>query len=302
MIGNTLIRIDGSLPPGLQLLLNYPTTSNVTKAYVNFVATVTGTSGTNTLTSTGTITNLIQAGEIIRVAGTDLYTVATASAFTITTVETLSTNYAASSLAVDRVSQWNDTSGKGNHATQASTTVQPVFSPSYLNGNAALIGDGSTFLSLPSALFAIPGGNNTIFIVGKRNAETATSASMISMGVAGVSLGYQLSFNATAGSTSYRSGNTTLVRSGGTSTNNQIMMGIRNGIIQRSSINNGTEATDNNGANPTTPDFAKLFSGDSVNFLTGSISKVLIWNRVLSENERLQTYKILATETGITIS
>ncbi len=302
MIRNAVIKTGGGLPPGLQLLLNYPTTSNVTKAYVNLAATGSGTSGTNTITAASTETNLVQAGQILRIGGTDTYTVSSVSTVTITTVETLSTNYVAQAMALDRGSQWNDTSGQGNHVTQATGLNRPIFSPNYLNGHAAFIGDGASFFSLPSALLTFPSSDSTIFIVAKRNSETALANSLITAGVTGVSLGYQMTLSATSGNLNYRNGTSTLVRTGGTNTNNQIFMGIRNGIIQRTSINNGTEATDNNATNPTTSDFAKLFSGDSTTFAIGSISKVMLWKRVLSNSERVQVYRMLANETGITIS
>lgn len=87
--------------------------STITKSYQNLAATGSGTIGTTTITASADQTNLIQAGEKLRIGGTDIYTVATVATTTITTVETLSNTYTAGSvLALIQVDQYlNNISG-----------------------------------------------------------------------------------------------------------------------------------------------------------------------------------------------
>lgn len=60
-----------------------------------------------------------------------------------------------------RVATWPDASGNGNDATQANTTLQPVFQPSAYNGMPAVVFDGAaTFLS--NDAMALPAGSTII--------------------------------------------------------------------------------------------------------------------------------------------
>lgn len=48
----------------------------------------------------------------------------------------------AQQLALGSVAQWNDLSGTGNHATQATSTARPVNTASQINGKNAVVFDG----------------------------------------------------------------------------------------------------------------------------------------------------------------
>jgi hypothetical protein len=77
----------------------------------------------------GARVRLTAAGSVTTAStlGTDTYTIASISGTTITTVETLTSTYSAQTLHRGLVSQWNDKSGQGNNATQATQTNMPLY-------------------------------------------------------------------------------------------------------------------------------------------------------------------------------
>ncbi len=306
IIGSSMMAA-GSVPflSGLQLYLDSSDSSTMTKTYQNLAATGSGTSGTNTITAASTETNLVQAGMKLRIGGTDIYTVASVSTVTITTVETLTASYVAQPMALDRVSQWNDKSGRGNHATQGTALKQPVYNPAQLNNLSVLTLDGANTMILPSALYTIPNGANTIFMVAKRNSETGGAVYPLNMSVAGTQK-YYLRFNSTAGEVLFlnaTAGSGAVSSAGNTNTNYEILRGRRLGTTQAVSVNNAAEATNTSGTDEAGIDSANIGSlaGTSL-FLIGSIYMILIYNRALSVSEMVQVEKWIAQQTAITIS
>jgi len=297
----------GIIRNGLRCLLDYPTNANMTKAYSNLTATGSGTSGTTSITASGTITNLIQAGEKLRIGGTDIYTVATASGTAITTVETLTATYnAGSAMALERISQWSDSSGYNNHATQATASKRPVYNPNQLNGKAVTTWDGANTLMLPSGLYSIANGDNTIFMITKRNSEAGTNIYLMQMTEA-AALRQYLRFSLTAGQATYvnrQSDANQVTVTGLTNTNYQILRMQLSGTTQAIASNNGTAVTNTSGQYESGIDLAAIGSNaaSSGNFLIGGIAKFLIYNRALSASEIAYNNKVLASETAITIA
>lgn len=71
------------------------------------------------------------------------------------------------------VSQWNDKSGNGNHATQATGTRQPTTGARTLNGRNVLDWDGSDIMNFdPSGLDG--GAGATVFIVAQSDTIAST--------------------------------------------------------------------------------------------------------------------------------
>jgi hypothetical protein len=293
-------------PSGLQLFLDSFDSSTITKTYTNLVATGSGTIGGTSITASGTITNLIQAGEKLRIGGTDIYTVATASGTAITTVETLTATYAAlSPMALDRASQWNDKSGMGNHATQATALKRPVYNPAQLNGQAVLSFDGANTLILPAALYTIPNGPSTWFAVGKRNAESGVSNRLISLSKTALQRA-DISQGSTAGQIGFQSrsgAGAGVTSTGNTNTNYQIITGFRSGTTQSISVNNGTAVTNTNGSDEPGIDGGHIGSlGDTTAYLTGGAAIFLLYNRALSAAEIVRVNRWLSQRTAIAIS
>ncbi len=113
----------------------------LTHAYSTLSQTVTGTSGTHTLTASSTLaTASCVPGSIIHVtSGDDAYTVATKSGTVLTTVEPLTTNYSGSSLKVDIISAWKGSEGFGSSAAQGTAANQPAFVPNGAANNQPAI-------------------------------------------------------------------------------------------------------------------------------------------------------------------
>jgi len=77
------------------------------------------------------------------------------------------------------VSQWNDKSGNSYNFPQGTGSAQPTTNATTQNGKNVLDFDGSDSLVGPSGLYSIPSGDNTMFVVSKRNVEDATSQRMM---------------------------------------------------------------------------------------------------------------------------
>lgn len=66
----------------------------------------------------------------------------------------------------DKVSQWNDLSGNGNHAVQANSSYQPVYKTNVENGLPAILFSGASYVRLVTPAFAL--SVYTIYMVVKR--------------------------------------------------------------------------------------------------------------------------------------
>lgn len=303
MIGGFTSLNGGNIPSqGLQLLLNTAYSATITKGYVNLAATGSGTSGTTTITAASTEADLVQPGEKLRIGGTDIYTVASVSTVTITTVETLTSTYVAAAMALDRVSQWNDKSGLGNNVTQATDLSKPVYNPAQLNSTAVLAFDGNNTLSIPSALWSIANGNSTTFIVTKRNSEGGTTRGVMALRITGTAF-FLVAHDGTAGRIDFRNAASTIVNvDGGTNTNFNIVTARRNGTTQGLSVNHGAEVTNTSATSSSSIDAGVIGSGSSGTALIGQIRLIMIYNRALSDYEITQINKTISRETAIAIS
>lgn len=301
----------GLLIPGLRLYLDSFDSATITKTYQNLVVTGTGTVGTNAITASGVVTNLIQPGFKLRMSGTDIYTIASVATPVITTVEPLSTDYVAQIMAVDRVSQWNDKSGFGNHATQGTALAQLIYNPAKLNGRAVLTGDGASYM-LASSIASIMSGEDkacTVFCV---TSTTITGSNVIwawgrlIAGGAAMQLKYQ---NVSSFAVIKRDDANVLINvTQGTSVINTpyISTMVTGGTIANVYMNNNlTISNANINVGITTPETFAI--GASYNVtpgqpIIGDIATLLVYNRELSSSELLQVNRFLSQKTGIAIS
>lgn len=291
-------------PAGVQCLLDYPAAGvNVVKTYANMSngATGNGTISTNSITASATITNLIQPGEKLRIGGTDIYTVATASGTAITTIETLTANYSGAALALDTMTKWMDTSGNLAHWTQSTLSAKPKFNPAQINSLAVAAFDGLNQLLGPSSLYTIPNGDNTHFMVIKRLTEAATSVRGFGYAQSGVATYASLGLSATAGQIFFNNG-ANITNTGNTNTNYQIVGCRRSGTLQGISVNHNTEVTNNSAVSSALTNIVTLGAVAGSNQLIGGIAKYVVFNRYLQDSEMLYMFQKLSAETGIAIS
>jgi len=154
--------------PGMSLWID-PMNSIITKTYQTFTgATGSGTSGTKVITASADVSNSLAIGEKPKIAGTDIYTIASIATATINTVETLTNTYiAGSTLAVDSISQINDISGNGNNAQQGTALNEPIYNPTGINNLPSMNFDDNRFVIFPTITAS---AGFTIFIVNQTNA------------------------------------------------------------------------------------------------------------------------------------
>src|SRR5262249_39689051 len=145
----TFVATDSSidLNSSLKLWLDGSDTSNVFLTYAanGISGTISGTSGTHTLTTSADNSALLQVGDRIRLSstgsvtaastlGTNTYTISAISGTTITTAEALTTTYAAGTAYYQgEVSTLNDKSSNANNVT-ASGTAMPTWISNGQNG------------------------------------------------------------------------------------------------------------------------------------------------------------------------
>ena len=200
------------------------------------------------------------------------------------------------------VSQWGDKSGNGNHATQGTGALQPTTGTHSVNGRNVLYFSGDT-LVLPSALYTVPNGGNTMFIVGARDAETGSYETFISMTESGSSR-FAMRCTSTSGIVNYVSGTSSSGPqvSGNNNTVPAIMAGRRSGADRALYVNGGAPATDTDGADESGVNAAEIGSqpGTIYNSLTGVTGEIIIFDRALNTAEMNKTGQYLAAKWGIT--
>lgn len=300
----------GLIPPnGLKGWYDGADINTITKTYQNLSATGSGTSSTKVISASVDQTNLIQAGEKLRIGGTDIYTVASVSTTTINTVETLTTTYTAgSALALDRISQWNDKSGNGYNLPQGTAAQQAVYNPAQKNGLSVLTWNGLNRYAVPAGLLtALSAINNTIFLVSNSTSSNSTMQQRI-IGMTNGGTGRLTVDYANSAADAMSANDTTTLVTGGvtingvTKTNFNIITAFRNGTTQSIQVNNGTAQTNTNAANITLTignigDSAATGIG-----LIGNIGEIIFYNRVLSASEIILVNRYLSTKWAITIS
>lgn len=196
----------------------------------------------------------------------------------------------------------------GNHtAEQGTAAARPTYAVAQQNALPAATFDGGDTLALPSNLYSLTNGANTIFAVAKRNTEAGTTANIISMGDSAVANRLALSFNSTAGELLFRNDSgagASVTLAGVTNTVYSIIRASFNGTTGLAlARNNGTASTATTGALCNTIDRAYIGSRSATDlYLTGGIGEILIYNRLLTAAEIIQVNRYLSVKWGITIA
>jgi hypothetical protein len=199
------------------------------------------------------------------------------------------------------VTLWGDKSGNGYNATTDFGT--PRTGDSTENG-LNIIDFTSDRLFLPSALYAIPNGNNTAFVVSKRASEDGSLDSTIGAAT-GVTNEYFHTYSNVAGSqlfTNKSGGGGSATFAGATNTALNIATMRRDGTTQGISVDGDTEVTKTSATSSATiDDFFIGTAGSGAFPLNGSIAEIIIYDRALSANERAVVNQYLANKWGITL-
>ncbi len=200
------------------------------------------------------------------------------------------TNDAYLTLVSTAITQFLDRSGNNNHTdVQGTSTARPTRTLDVINGLQVGTFDGGDKLEMPSAVYAVPNGNNSIFIVVKRTSEDATTDKIISMGEVGVANHFEVGYVATAGQIFFRSnqGGSSVVSTGNTNTDFNIIGCRREGTTQAITINSGAETTNTSGLSAATTDAAFIGqnAGGASFILKGQVAEIIVYNRCLSAVE-----------------
>ncbi len=304
------LKSSSGLPNGLtnpnlvKLWLKASAINSITKAYASIVPTGSGTSGTTTITASATVANMVQAGAKLRIGGTDIYTVASISTITITTVETLTATYnAGSTLELDKVTRQLDISGNGNHPTAAAGTACPTYTPNAKNGKAALVYDGSDAFALPSSLFSIANNNCTVFAVASRTFNDAGVRRIVTLGEGGstrLALGYTATANQVEFQNRTAAGSSVTVSSI-TQANYNILYGGLEGARQSLGVNGAAPSTNNSGSyeNNITEAAVGAASAGVSSFHVGGLTELMILNRALTPSEAMTYHAYFSREYAI---
>ncbi len=197
------------------------------------------------------------------------------------------------------VATWNDLSGNSNNATQVTSIDRPVCSASQWNGLNALTFNGSQGMDLPSALYAIPNGNSTAFIVTNTALDT-TFQRILNWQNGGGSILFA-GFQPSSGVISYGNGSAPTIGSI-TKSNMNIIIGRISGTTQGVSINGGAEANNASYTNAlaTSAFIGGISPGNQP--LIGDIGELLIYNRTLSSVEIAAVDSYLRNKWSIVLS
>lgn len=202
------------------------------------------------------------------------------------------------------VSQWNDKSGNLNHATQSISGRRPVTGTQTINSKNTIYFDGTDYLALPSALYSIPAGANTVFIVTTSEELTpAILASRILSGKVTTNTNFGAITSPNAGTVQYRnstSANTTAYATT-LDVNPHIFGGYRSGTTQQP-FYDGQRSGNTSAANQT---LTELTIGWDVSItagqgMIGKFAEIVIYNASLTDSEKNQLGAYFATKWGVT--
>ena len=192
----------------------------------------------------------------------------------------------------DPIETWQDLSGSGNNATQATLGNRPIYKTNVLNGQPVVRGDGSKHMGLISQVQNT--GSLTYFFVGNINNDSFFFAGLGSgtsakMGLWGSSFFLRL----VAGDTNDSSINWTF-------NNNHILFTVTRDIndkvdVHFDSSNANRLYNDNTHSGTATID--TLFTGEvGTQDLNGDIAEILIYDRALTTEEREEVEQYLGVK------
>ena len=185
-------------------------------------------------------------------------------------------------LSGSKITQCLDRSGNANHSdVQATSSKQPERTEGSLNGLSGATADGNDALDLPSSVYSLAGGNNTIFGVGKRTTEAGDNDSIVAFTTSS-SPRLLIRFGGTSGTVNYRSSASGSILSNGSNTNTkpQMMTGFRSGTTASISVAGGTPVTNTDASDVLNVDSAQLANGSGG--LLGVLYEVILYNRTLT--------------------
>jgi PKD domain/SprB repeat len=205
------------------------------------------------------------------------------------------------------LSYWNDQSGNGNNATQATGSAQPKYIKRALNGNPAMEGNnGTRYLNVN--LNSIDNNAFTVISVVKR-ASSSANQYFIGIQQASPSPGFHMGYvnNTTLRYANY--GNTlnqTVGAYSATTEGPRIVIGECNTSFNKglTEVNNGVASSSSNGniLHYTQGAMGNIGRGFGSSGFQGYISEVIVYNRTLTALEKRQIQTYLSIKYGLSIA
>lgn len=299
---NRVAPLRASIGNSLKLWLDAEDESTLTFNFQPIIETATGTISTNTITASADVSTKLAIGNRIQIAGTDIYTIINIVTDTITTQESLVSNYSADTIEVGHIAQWDDKSGNNNNVIQGISTNQPTFQANVQNNKNVITFDGDDVLrntSFPDFTTV------TIIAVGTYNAGDVTQA-MVDINVLGATNTGALLFFGSPGDVTYRSfdGSADNIISSQTLPLTGIFTGITDGtnitfFVNGFQVGQTASGTLTNTLNRV--DIGQLGTTPSFS-LIGNLVEVMIYNRALAANERTEIQDYLSNKWGIILA
>lgn len=186
---------------------------------------------------------------------------------------------------------------------QGTAASRPTFTDAQQDGWPGSVYDGDDILILPSDFYTLPAGNNTIIAVAKRDTEDASGGYIFAQSEA-AAVRHVLRFSGNAGQIDFASNDdgVTLLNSGNTNTNYQIITAFRDGTTQSLSVDGDTAETDANGADEVGIDAATIgaFTTAIVD-LNGGILELIILDSAASAADITIIEEMLEAKYNITL-
>ena len=181
------------------------------------------------------------------------------------------------------VSQWNDKSGNGYHATQGTGSNQPTTNTRTINGRNVLdFVAGLSYMSLPSGMLSF-GVNDWTHIVVLATDTTVSAQRVISGIGTGAALTHGVFYH-TANIANARQGvGISASSSGGLNTNVNVLAGRRSGSTLQAYLN-GNEFSGSS-ASAVNDTLTAFTIGSTTTTVDGRIAEILSYSRSISDSE-----------------
>lgn len=199
--------------------------------------------------------------------------------------------YDGSITSAGAIASWTDQFNVGGAATQGSGANQPVCTANQQGGKNTLLFSGTKALILPSTLYTIPNGPNTVVAVSNCTDVTAQRRiiQLADAGAGRLKLGYGAPDGGPNPVISYANNTNGLIGTvSATITNSNYTVSVGQYVGSNTSVevNNSTPAVTANGNNvPSITSGAIGATAALAAPLIGGIAELILWNRALSTAE-----------------
>lgn len=171
----------------------------------------------------------------------------------------------------DPVGAWDDASGNGNHALQATAGNRPLLSSSFLNGKPGIAFDGSNDMLKRTGVVGGPLAQPVTFFFAGKNASTAVQQMVAFAGLAFY----------VGNSSTWRIGGSLEVLWGPADTNNRVFAAVFNGASSKLWVAGGSAASGNVGTGTVVD--VNLGSGSAPSeWSSTTMAEVLLYTGALS--------------------